>query len=61
MAVLRSFLIFESKGGGASEESVDKKRRLCRARHRGQLVIRDLSAIHRATRILVVFDAIVLE
>ena len=35
IAVLRSFLIFDSNGGGASD-SVDAQRRLRSARHCGQ-------------------------
>ena len=60
MAVLRSFLIFESNGGGASE-SVEEKRRPRHARQRGHLVRRDISPTHRAVRILAAFDVVIFE
>lgn len=58
MAVLRSFLILESNGGGASE-SVEEKRRPRGARQRGHLVRRDISPRHRAVRILAAFEAVI--
>jgi hypothetical protein len=60
MAVLRSFLIFESNGGGDSE-SVEEKRRPRHAKQRGHLVRRDRSPTHRAVRILAAFDIVIFE